>query len=284
VAAIQRNSIDTRTVFSLDYQLMSQKPNYGIDSPVIIGVQLTLAAIAFLVAFLSPHLLGLPMRWIGLLTGLYFAQGVLGMLHYSLAGKMKIRDRLLNLLVWRGDEMVLDVGCGRGLLLIAAAQRLTTGKAIGVDVWVAGAVIGNCLESAVENAALQGVSERVEVKHGDARQLPFAGGTFDVVVSNFVLHEMETAADRVKMVREMVRVLKPGGHLALADFIFTGQCMRELEEAGLLDVKRLRTGRIAFWLSAIASLGSFQLGLISGKKDVSPANACGAHNAIACAD
>jgi len=88
----------------------------------------------------------------------------------------------------------------------------------------------------------------------------------------------------VKMVREMVRVLKPGGRLALADFIFTGQCMRELEEAGLLDVKRLRTGRIAFWLSAIASLGSFQLGLISGKKDVSPANACGANNAIACAD
>jgi ubiquinone/menaquinone biosynthesis C-methylase UbiE len=193
---------------------MSGRPNYGIDSPVIIGVQLGLAT-------------------------------------------------------WRGDEMVLDVGCGRGLLLVGAAQRLTTGKAIGVDVWVPGAVTGNRPESAVENAALQGVSERVEVKHGDARQLPFADGTFDVIVSNFVLHEMKIGADRAKMVREMVRVLKPGGCLALADFIFTGQCVRELHEAGLLDVKRLRTGQLAFWISAIASLGSFQLYFISGKKRAS---------------
>lgn len=214
------------------------------------------------------------MRWIGLVAGLYFVQGVLGMLHYSLAGKMNIRDRLLNLLALRGDEMVLDVGCGRGLLLVGVAQRLTTGKAIGVDVWVPGAVTGNRQEAAVENAALQGVSERVEVKHGDARQLPFADGTFDVIVSNFVLHEMKTAPDRVKMVREMVRVLKPGGRLALADFIFTGQCVRELQEAGLLDVRRRHTGQVAFWISAIVSLGSFQLYFISGKKDVSEASAC----------
>jgi hypothetical protein len=95
---------------------------------------------------------------------------------------------------------------------------------------------------------------------------------------------MKTGADRAKMVREMVRVLKPGGRFALADFIFTGQCVRELQEAGLLDVKRLRTSQVAFWISAIVSFGSFQLYFISGNKDVSHANACGAPSVVASAE
>lgn len=54
-------------------------------------------------------------------------------------------------------------------------------------------------------------TDRVEVKQGDARKLPFADQTFDVVVSNFVVHEMKTKADRETMMHEIARVLKPGG-------------------------------------------------------------------------
>ncbi len=53
----------------------------------------------------------------------------------SKVGKLWSRDRQLDGLKLRGDELVLDVGCGRGLLLIGAAKRLTTGKAVGVDIW-----------------------------------------------------------------------------------------------------------------------------------------------------
>jgi ribonucleotide reductase alpha subunit len=87
---------------------------------------------------------------------------------------------VLDSLKLRGDETVLDVGCGRGLLLIGAAKRLTTGKAVGVDIWNAEDLSGNRPEATLENARLERVAERVEVKDGDARRLPFADGTFDV--------------------------------------------------------------------------------------------------------
>jgi arsenite methyltransferase len=57
------------------------------------------------------------------------------MVRSSRAGKLKQRDPLLDQLPWRGDERVLDVGCGHGLLLIGAVKRLTTGRAVGLDLW-----------------------------------------------------------------------------------------------------------------------------------------------------
>ena len=57
------------------------------------------------------------------------------MLWGSRVGKLRLRDKLIGSIPWRGDELVLDVGCGHGLLLIAAAKRLRGGKAISVDLW-----------------------------------------------------------------------------------------------------------------------------------------------------
>jgi len=108
---------------------MRQQPNYGIDSPSIIATELILSLVAFGVAARLPHLLGLPARWIGLIVGLYLLLGAFGMVYYSKVGKLKLRNRLLDSIPWRGGERALDVGCGRGLLLIGAAQRLTSGKA-----------------------------------------------------------------------------------------------------------------------------------------------------------
>jgi cyclopropane fatty-acyl-phospholipid synthase-like methyltransferase len=59
------------------------------------------------------------------------------MLLYARWGKFRHRDRMLNMVSWRGGEQVLDVGTGRGLLLIGAARRLSTGKSTGIDVWSA---------------------------------------------------------------------------------------------------------------------------------------------------
>ena len=50
-------------------------------------------------------------------------------------GKLNHRDYMLSLHAWRGDERVLDVGCGRGLLLAGAARKLRTGHATGLDIW-----------------------------------------------------------------------------------------------------------------------------------------------------
>jgi SAM-dependent methyltransferase len=231
------------------------KPDYGLDSPAIVGGQLLIGLVALLLAYFKPH-----WRWIAVAAGVYFIHGAVSMIHYSKRGKLKLRETLLDVIPWRGDETVLDVGCGKGLLLAGAARRLTTGKAIGVDVWVPHAMTGNRLEAVLENVRLEGVSDRVEVKRADARELPFDDGTFDVVVSNFVVHEMNTRADREKMLGEMMRVLKPGGRLALTDFVFTKEC------AEVCKGVRTRIGGLRFWVGAVLTLGSFQLYAVTARK------------------
>jgi arsenite methyltransferase len=244
---------------------MHHRPDYGIDSPQIIAGLLIAGTLALAVGLLFPRLIHLPMRWIGIVAAAYFLLGAAGMFFYSKVGKLRMREQFLNSVPWRGDEQVLDVGCGRGLLLVAAARRLTTGHAVGVDVWLSNAMTGNRPDSALENAMIEGVRDRVDVKEADARKLPFPDASFDIVVSNFVLHEMKTDADREKIVQEIARVLKPGGHVALRDFIFTDACVQTLCHSGV-DARRERVGSFSFWLGAILNFGFFQLYHVTGKK------------------
>ena len=82
------------------------------------------------------------------------------------------------------------------------------------------------------------VAERVELCYGDARQLPIDSQAFDVVVSSLALHNIPGAGERAAAVGEIVRVLKPGAHLAILDFRHTGQYAAVLAAAGLGDVHR----------------------------------------------
>ena len=244
------------------------KPNYGIDSPNII-IGLLIASLANLAVFLlSPHVWRVEVRWIAFAAALYFLLGALGMLQYSKVGKRKMREHLLDTINWRGDEHVLDVGCGRGLFLIGAARRLSRGGlATGTDVWVQGAITGNRSEAVLENAALEGVADRVTVHPGDARELPFADASFDVVLSNFVLHEVNTRQDRERILSEVIRVLKPGGRFLLVDFIFTAEAVRTLRRLGATNSHRTRVGRLSFWVTVVMSLGANQIYQISGTRD-----------------
>jgi ribosomal protein L11 methylase PrmA len=76
----------------------------------------------------------------------------------SRVGKLREREQLLDRIAWRGDEAVLDVGCGRGLLLVGAAKRLRAGHATGIDLWQAEDLAGNRPEATLENARLEGVT------------------------------------------------------------------------------------------------------------------------------
>ncbi len=205
----------------------------AVAGAIVCGLAVVLAAIHAALALI------VALAVLGVYLVVYAASMVL----YSRRGKLRLRERILDAIPWRGDEAVLDVGCGRGLLLVGAAKRLTSGRATGVDRWVTGAVTSNRPEAALENARAEGVIDRVEACEGDARSLPFAAGSFDVVVSNFVLHEMDTRAQRDTMLREIARVLRPGGRVALCDFIFTGECVEALRGCGLADAARFPIGR-----------------------------------------
>jgi ubiquinone/menaquinone biosynthesis C-methylase UbiE len=67
-------------------------------------------------------------------------------------------------------------------------------------------VSGNRPDAVLEHAQIESVRDRVESKEGDARELPFANETFDVAVSNFVVHENEGPQGADTMMREVARV------------------------------------------------------------------------------
>ena len=225
-------------------------------------------AALFALGLASPvvgHVVLSAWRWVAYALGGYFLLGAVGMLFYSKVGKLALRERILDNIPWRGDEKVLDVGCGRGLLTVGAAHRLSSGSVVGVDVWHRGAVSGNRADSVLENAKIEGVDHRVEVKEGDARELPFADGTFDVVVSNFVVHDIKNRADRGRMMCEIAPVLKPGGRVALVDFIFTDECVEDLRKFGV-ETERARDEFVSFWVSAILNFGAIKTYHVVGTK------------------
>ena len=132
-------------------------------------------------------------------------------------GKRAIWAQLLDELGLRGDEHVLDVGCGRGAVLMLAARRLPAGRAVGADVWRRRDQSGNSRAAAERNAVAEGVRGRVELADADARDLPFASASFDLVVSSLAISNIRDAGGRAQALREAVRVLRPGGRLRIVD-------------------------------------------------------------------
>src|ERR1700677_2237967 len=122
-------------------------------------------------------------------------------------GKRAIWAQLLDELGLRGDEQVLDVGCGRGAVLMLAARRLPAGRAVGVDVWRRRDQSGNSRAATERHAVGEGVSDRVELADADARDLPFASASFDLVVSSLAISNIREAGGRAQALREAVRVL-----------------------------------------------------------------------------
>lgn len=132
-------------------------------------------------------------------------------------GKRAIWAQLLNELDLRGDEHVLDVGCGRGAVLMLAARRLSAGRAVGADVWRRRDQNGNSRAATERNAVAEGVRDRVEIVDADARDLPFPSASFDVVVSSLAISNIRGAGERATALREAVRVLRPRGRLRIVD-------------------------------------------------------------------
>jgi len=138
-------------------------------------------------------------------------------------------------------------------VLTAVARRLRSGRITGVDLWIARDQSGNARDVTVRNAALEGVAERVVVETGDMRTLPFAGASFDLVVSSLAIHNLASAADRARAIGEAWRVLAPGGRLVIADIRATRLYASTLAELGAADVTRRRLGWRFWWGNPFAA-------------------------------
>jgi len=216
---------------------MSRKPDYGIDAPNVIR-NLLLASVACVVlalAFPKPTIAHVTFILNPSLfySAAWFAVPAILMLVYAKVGKFRHRDRMLAKVSWTGAETVLDVGAGRGLLLIGAARRLTTGRATGIDIWNTEDLSGNSPQALLQNIAIEGVESKTEVKSEDARQMSFPDGSFDVVLSNLCLHNIYQQEGRVRACREIARVLKPGGVAVISDYKHVQEYADQLTQAGL---------------------------------------------------
>jgi ubiquinone/menaquinone biosynthesis C-methylase UbiE len=104
-------------------------------------------------------------------------------------------------------SQVLDIGTGTGALALAIAGQLVSGRIVGIDPTAA------MLERARANATRLGLVDKVHFDQAPAEALPYPDGTFDVVVSSLAMHHTHVPTT----LGEIVRVLKPGGRLAIAD-------------------------------------------------------------------
>jgi len=244
-------------------------PNYGIDAPVAVR-NLFIVAVLGVISLIT-RLLGVWSRQDLIaviarpLIGAGLSCGAMGlwMIYDSKIGKVREREEYLDKIAWRGDERVLDVGCGLGLFLIGAAKRLSTGRAVGIDKWQQEDLSGNNAAGTLNNAMIEGVADKVEVHTGDARKLPFGDASFNVVLSSMALHNIYDAGERQTAVREIARVLGSGGRVLIADVRHIRRYAATLRDAGL-DARCVQ-GIVSYLLTVI-SVGSIRWGYVIGSK------------------
>jgi ubiquinone/menaquinone biosynthesis C-methylase UbiE len=219
---------------------VKRRGSYGFDGPYLLPILGLLIAAGVVSGVLSETV------WPFIGAVAIFACAGLDF-YATRRGKFVVWGNVLDQLRLQGDEEILDVGCGRGAILLMAAQHLTTGHAVGIDLWKRRDQSGNSIHATERNAQLEGVADRVELRTADMTALPFEDESFDLVISNLAIHNVKRDK-RYKAIGEAIRVLRPGGRLMIADIMGATQYARQLERLGINDVSRRDLGW-RMWLS-----------------------------------
>ena len=223
-----------------------RRGDYGVDAAY---VPIGLGAGGLLLVFLAAlNAAEGNQTWavIAVLSGIYLLLSTASYLYTTRRGKFAVWSRLLSELELRGDERILDMGCGRGAVLLLAARLVPRGSAVGLDLWSRSDQSGNRPEAARQNAEREGVADRVELHTGDMTAMPFEEASFDVVLSSLAIHNIKSAEGRQRAIDEATRVLKPGGRLLIADFRQTHTYAERLSQVGLTEVAERGLGW-RFW-------------------------------------
>jgi arsenite methyltransferase len=250
-----------------------EKVNYGIDAPGLVKFFFFGGLVVASLCILANLFWTSATAWqkaiqIGLAV---IAAYLLGMsclmIYWSKIGKLRERDEVVSEIKWTGKEQVLDVGCGRGLMLIAAGKMLKSGNAVGIDTWEAKDQHANSPEATLDNARLEGVIGKIAVQTADMRALPFEAESFDLIVSHWVVHNLAIKEDRDLTIKEMVRVLRPGGVIALSDIENRSDYVKQLKTLGMTNC-RVSLNSFEDTVLGLVSFGSFRPATIYAEKPV----------------
>ena len=127
----------------------------------------------------------------------------------SFMGAARAREELIKQANIQPNQRVLDLGCGTGTLVVLLKRKYPAAEIAGVD------PDPKALQRAQKKVRRAGVA--VQLDEGFADELPYEAGTFDRVLSSFMLHHLEEP-EREMTLREVLRVLKPAGTFHLLDF------------------------------------------------------------------
>lgn len=229
-------------------RLAQRRGKYGFDAPFVpiifaaIGVALLGLAAASLWAFKQPVL-----AIVCLIYAVYMLLSATSYIYTTRAGKFRVWAELLTGLQLRGDEQAADLGCGRGAVLLMAAQLLPNGKITGIDLWRTIDQSGNDPAETRRNAEREGVdARRIELVTADMRDIPLPDASCDLVLSSLAIHNIPSAAGRAQAIDEAVRLLKPGGRLMIVDIRATSVYAEQLRQHGMARVRQDNLGW-RFW-------------------------------------
>jgi ubiquinone/menaquinone biosynthesis C-methylase UbiE len=124
-------------------------------------------------------------------------------------GHEAFRQRVLELAALKGDECLLDAGCGTGMMALRIAARYPSCTVHGID------ISPKMIAVARRDAEMQGLA--VDFRVGSITDLPYPDASFDVVITNIMYHHLDLAEKR-QAVAEIARVLKPSGRYVSAEF------------------------------------------------------------------
>ncbi|MGD6846165.1 class I SAM-dependent methyltransferase [Rossellomorea aquimaris] len=114
-----------------------------------------------------------------------------------------------------GSGKILDIGTGSGSLIIKLAKAFPNSTLTGIDFW--GENWEYSKAQCEQNAEIEGVSDRIHFVKASASHLPFQNGEFDVVVSCLTFHEVKDSKNKTEVIKEALRLVKPGGTFVFMD-------------------------------------------------------------------
>ena len=203
------------------------KPDYGNWVPKKFIFIPGIFCLIFLgLAFLAPF-------W-AIMSGLFLlicGYFLLSYYCFSPAGgdvQARIVGLVLDRLNWDGKGKALDIGCGNGALTLRLAQAYPAARITGSDFW--GKNWDYSQQVCEQNARIAGVADRTIFQKASASALPFEDGSFDLVVSNLTFHEVSHTSDKRQVLREALRMVRPGGKFAFQDLFLVEAIYGKPEE------------------------------------------------------